>query len=61
MAPYFDNKPERESDVGAHFEAMVTLIETFEAKHYAIDPPDPMDAIKFRMEQQGLKPKDLQP
>jgi len=61
VAPYFDNEPELESDVGAHFEAMVTLIEAFEAKHYAIDPPDPMDAIKFRMEQQGLKPKDLQP
>jgi len=32
-----------------------------EAKHYPIDPPDPVDAIKFRMEQQGLKPKDLEP
>ena len=58
VAPYFDNKPERESDVGAHFEAMVTLIETFEAKHYPIDP---IEAIKFRREQQGLKPKDLEP
>ncbi|WP_296497290.1 hypothetical protein [Rhodoferax sp.] len=32
MAPYFDNEPELESDVGAHFEAMVTLIEAYEAK-----------------------------
>lgn len=61
VAPYFDNEPELESDAGAHFEAMVTLIEAFEAKHYPIDPPDPVDAIKFRMEQQGLKPKDLEP
>ncbi len=61
VAPYFDNEPELESDAGAHFEAMITLIEAFEAKHYPIDPPDPVDAIKFRMEQQGLKPKDLEP
>jgi len=40
---------------------MVTLIEAFEAKQYPIDPPDPVDAIKFCLEQQGLKPKDLQP
>jgi HTH-type transcriptional regulator/antitoxin HigA len=61
VAPYFDSEPEPDSDAGAHFEAMVTLIEAYEAKHYPIDPPDPVDAIKFRMEQQGLKPKDLEP
>ena len=57
-APYFDSEPEPDSDAGAHFEAMVTLIEAYEAKHYPIDP---VAAIKFRMEQQGLKPKDLEP
>ena len=61
VAPYFENEPEIDSDAGAHFEAMLTLIEAYEAKHYPIDPPDPVDAIKFRMEQQGLKPKDLEP
>lgn len=61
VAPYFDSEPEPDSDAGAHFEAMVTLIEAYEAKHYPIDPPDPVAAIKFRMEQQGLKPKDLEP
>lgn len=61
VAPYFDDEPELDSEAGAHFEAMVTLIEAYEAKHYPIDPPDPVDAIKFRMEQQGLKPKDLEP
>jgi HTH-type transcriptional regulator/antitoxin HigA len=61
VAPYFDSEPEPDSDAGAHFEAMVTLIDAYEAKHYPIDPPDPVDAIKFRMEQQGLKPKDLEP
>jgi HTH-type transcriptional regulator/antitoxin HigA len=61
VAPYFDSEPEPDSDAGAHFEAMVTLIEAYEARHYPIDPPDPVAAIKFRMEQQGLKPKDLEP
>jgi HTH-type transcriptional regulator/antitoxin HigA len=61
VAPYFENEPEIDSDAGAHFEAMLTLIEAYEARYYPIDPPDPVDAIKFRMEQQGLKPKDLEP
>ena len=61
VAPYFDNEPEPDSDAGAHFEAMVTLIEAYEAKHYPIAPPDPVQAIKFRMEQQGLTPADLVP
>ncbi len=37
------------------------VIEAYESKHHAIDTPDPVDAIKFRMEQAGLTPKDLQP
>ena len=61
VAPYFDNEPEGDSDAGAHFEAMLTLIEAYEAKHYPMSPPDPIEAILFRMEQQGLKPKDLEP
>ena len=61
VAPYVDNEPEVDSDAGAHFEAMVTLIEAYEAKHYPIAPPDPVQAIKFRMEQQGLTAADLVP
>ena len=61
VTPYFDNEPELDSDAGAHFEAMVTLIEAYEAKHYPIAPLDPVQAIKFRMEQQGLTPADLVP
>ncbi|MGA8832127.1 MAG: helix-turn-helix domain-containing protein [Desulfomonilaceae bacterium] len=38
---------------------LVTLVEAYETKHYPIDPPDPVDAIKFRMEQMGLTDKDL--
>ncbi len=40
-------------------EVWTTLIENYEAKHYPIEFPDPVDAIKFRMEQEGLKQKDL--
>ena len=41
-------------------EILVTLIEAYENAHYAIAPPDPIEAIKFRMEQQGLTPHDLE-
>ena len=61
VAPYFDNEPEIDSDAGAHFEAMLTLIEAYEASHYPMSPPDPIEAILFRMEQQGLKPKVREP
>ncbi len=36
-----------------------TLIEVYEEKHYKIEAPNPIEAIKFRMEQEGLKQKDL--
>jgi HTH-type transcriptional regulator / antitoxin HigA len=41
-------------------EILVTLIEAYENKHHPISPPDPVEAIKFRMEQQGLTPRDLE-
>jgi HTH-type transcriptional regulator/antitoxin HigA len=40
VAPYFENEPEFESDAGKHFEAMVALIQAYEAKHYPIAPTD---------------------
>ncbi|NKB84140.1 helix-turn-helix domain-containing protein [Brucella grignonensis] len=46
---------------GDHLDVLATLIEVYEAKHYPMDPPDPIEAIKFRMEQQGLSRKDLEP
>ena len=42
-------------------EILVTLIEAYENKHFPIVAADPIDAIKFRMEQQGLTQKDLEP
>lgn len=40
---------------------LITLVEAYEAKHYPIELPDPVEAIKFRMEQAELTPKDLVP
>jgi len=40
-------------------EVLATLVEAYEAQHYVIDAPDPIEAIKLRMEQEGLKQKDL--
>jgi HTH-type transcriptional regulator / antitoxin HigA len=42
-------------------DVLVTLVEAYENRHYAISPPDPIEAIKFRMEQKGLTPRDLEP
>ena len=41
-------------------EILVALVEAYENKHYLISPADPIEAIKFRMEQQGLTPRDLE-
>lgn len=46
---------------GDRLDVLATLIDAYEAKHYPMDPPDPIEAIKFRMEQQGLSRKDLEP
>lgn len=42
-------------------EILTTLVEVYEEKHYYIDAPDPISAIKFRMEQENLQQKDLIP
>ncbi|MBI2073815.1 MAG: transcriptional regulator [Gemmatimonadetes bacterium] len=46
---------------GDLLDVWVTLIEAYEAKRWPIDLPDPIEAIRFRMEQQHLRPKDLEP
>ena len=45
---------------GDRLDVLVTLIEAYETTHDPMDPPDPIEAIKFRMEQQGLSRKDLE-
>ena len=42
-------------------EILVAMVEAYENRHYPISPADPVEAIKFRMEQQGLTPRDLEP
>jgi HTH-type transcriptional regulator/antitoxin HigA len=44
---------------GDELDLLVTLVESFEMKHYPIAPPDPIDAIKFRMEQMGMTKADM--
>ena len=61
VSAYFDNEPAPGSPDGDRFEILLTLVEAYEAKHYPIDLPDPVEAIKFRMDQAGLTPKDLTP
>jgi len=46
---------------GERLDLLVTLVEAYEARHYALDLPDPVEAIKFHMEQRSLTPKDLEP
>lgn len=46
---------------GDRLDILATLIDAWEAKQYPMDPPDPIEAIRFRMEQQGLTRKDLEP
>ena len=48
------------STKGDRLDVLVTLIEAWEVAHYSFDQPDPVEAIKFRMEQQGLTRKDLE-
>ena len=42
-------------------DVLVALVEAYENKHYDFGPADPVEAIKFRMEQEGLTPRDLEP
>jgi len=46
---------------GDRLEVLVTLVEAYEAKHYPLDLPDPVEAIKYTMESKGLTVKDLEP
>jgi HTH-type transcriptional regulator/antitoxin HigA len=61
VSPMFDNEPKPGTPQGDRFDVLVTLIEAYEREHFPIQAPDPIEAIKFRMEQQGLTPRDLQP
>jgi HTH-type transcriptional regulator / antitoxin HigA len=57
IKPLMDAK--RGTEEGDRLDVLVTLIEAYEAKHYRIDFPDPVEAIKYHMEQKNLEPRDL--
>lgn len=46
---------------GERLDVLVTLVEAYERRHFPLDFPDPVEAIKFAMDQRGLTAKDLEP
>lgn len=57
MEQLWDGEPN--TPEGDELEVLAMLVHAFEEEHYPIDAPDPIEAIKFRMEQQGLKAEDM--
>jgi HTH-type transcriptional regulator/antitoxin HigA len=53
--------PELGTPDGDRLDVLTTLVQAYEARHIKIDSPDPIEAIKFRMDQSGLSIKDLEP
>jgi HTH-type transcriptional regulator/antitoxin HigA len=49
------------SPEGERLDILVTLVSAYEQQHFPLDLPDPVDAIKFVMDQRGLTVKDLEP
>jgi HTH-type transcriptional regulator/antitoxin HigA len=56
---YFEREPEIGTAEADRFDLLALVIADYEAKHWAIDPPDPVEAIKYRMEQAGYRQRDL--
>ena len=61
VSSLIDLDPTPESPEGEELEILGTLVEAYEAKRYPINLPDPIEAIRFRMEQGGVTVKDLEP
>lgn len=61
MSALIDLDPAADTPEGELLDVLGTLVQAYEAKHYPIDPPDPIEAIKFRMDQSGMTVKDLVP
>ncbi|MBV8628616.1 MAG: transcriptional regulator [Paraburkholderia sp.] len=56
-----DADPAPGTPEGDRLEILATLVERYETEHFPLDLPDPVEAIKFRMEQAGLSASDMQP
>ena len=61
IAKLMERDPKPGTPAGDELELLAHLVEQYEEKHHSIGLPDPLTAIRFRMEQQGLRPKDLAP
>ena len=61
VSELIDLDPDHDSPEGEHLEVIGTLVQAYEAEHHPIDPPDPIEAIRFRMDQSGIGVKDLVP
>ncbi|WP_112942670.1 MULTISPECIES: helix-turn-helix domain-containing protein [unclassified Rhizobium] len=59
VRPYFENEPDEGSDAAAHFDALVLLIEQYEAKHYPIPVASPVEVIKSVMAANNYSRADL--
>lgn len=53
--------PESGTEAGDRLDILAALVQAYEARRFPIDAPDPVEAIRFRMEQSGLSVKDLEP
>jgi HTH-type transcriptional regulator / antitoxin HigA len=56
---YFRHEPKRGSTGADRFDVLAALIESYEDKHWPVDPPDPIDAIRYRMQLSGFDQSDL--
>lgn len=61
ISAFMDSDPEPGTPEGDRLDVLATLVQAYEARHIPIADPDPVEAIKFRMEQSGLSVKDLEP
>ena len=61
ISALMESDPDLGTPEGDHLDILVTLVQAYEAKHVPITAPNPVDAIKFLMDQRGLSVKDLEP
>ena len=61
ISALMESDPDLGTPEGDRLDILATLVQAYEAKHVPITAPDPVEAIKFRMDQSGLSVKDLEP
>ncbi len=61
ISALMDADPDPGTPEGDRLDILATLVQAYEARHMPISAPDPVEAIKFRMDQSGLSVKDLEP